>query len=268
MSLRRFATVFTLALSLAVTAFAAPPTVRLGLSSKNAEETQKNFGTLMKYLASATDVKYEVSTYPTYEALYDAFKQQKVDIALVGAVKYVEAHHELGAIPIISEGGMIRSVIVVPKNSPLKTAAELKGKRFAFGYKDSTSTHLFPLLLLSKNHIKEADLGSAQFIGPDQQKLVEALLTGKADATAIVESVYKQHKEKLRVLEASAPFPGGPLMARKNTDPKVVEAVRRTFLAFKDATGPRFISGSIAVKDSDFNQVRFLCKVLYGKTYV
>lgn len=269
LSKRSLASLFAIAMSLfTVSAFAAPRTVRLGVTSKTPAETEQNFGTLIKYLATSPDLKFDVSAYPTYEALYDAFKQNKVDLALVGAVKYVEAHHEIGAIPVVSEGGMIRTVIVVPKASPIKTAAELKGKRFAFGYQDSTSTHLFPLLLLSKNHIKENDLGSASFAGHDQQKLVDNLLAGQADATAVVESVYRRNQAKLRVLEASAPFPGGPVIAHKNADPSLVAAVQKLFVGFKNPGGVRFMDGSIPIKDADFNQVRFLCKVLYGKSYI
>lgn len=256
------------ALLFSVSAFAAPKTLRLGVTAKSAEEKDKNFGPLIAHLAKSTEAKFEVAAYPTYEALYDAFKKRQVDLALVGAVKYVEAKHEVGAIPVVSEGGLVRTVIVAAKSSPLKRATELKGKRFAFGYADSTSTHLMPLLLLSKNHVKQTDLGRSSFVGTDQQKIVDAVVAGQADAGGIIESVYQRNRDKLKVLEFSAPFPGGPIIAQKGTDAATIDKVRKLFLAFKAPGAPRFAAGSVAVKDADFNQIRFLCKVLFGKTYV
>ena len=206
--------------------------------------------------------------YPSYDALYDAFKASEVDLALVGAVKYAEAHYETGAIPIISEGGMIRSMIVVKPDSPIKDLKDLAGKTFAMGYEGSTSTHLMPLLLLSKNLVKESDLGKVEFVGSDQEKIVDRVLSGGADAAGVVESVFEEHKNELRAVETSDPFPGSPLIAHKDANPTLIEAVRKLFLSYKPVEGQRFAKGAIAVTNADFNQIRFLCKVVLGKSYI
>jgi phosphonate transport system substrate-binding protein len=248
-------------------AAAEPPRVSIGVTAKNAEAAEKDFAGIFKHLRNATEVKFDIQVFTTYEALYDAFKSKKLDSALVGAVKYAQAHHETGAIPIISEGGPVRAMIVVARSSPLKSAAQLKGKRFGFGYRDSTSTHLIPLLLLSKNQVREPDL-KAEFIGTDQEKIVARLLAGETDAVGVVEPVYRRYADKLRVLEQSDPFPGSPLIVQKTANKAMVEAVRKVFLSYKPGEGTRFLGGATKVDDTNFNQIRFLCRVLYGKTYV
>ncbi len=246
---------------------AEPPHVSLGVTSRSAETAEKEFAGIFKHLRSSSEVRVDIQVFSSYEALYSAFKTKKLDSALVGAVKYAQAHYETGAVPIVSEGGPVRAMIVVEKSSPIKSAKELKGKRFGFGYRDSTSTHLIPLLLLSKNQITEADL-QGQFLGTDQDKLVSQLLAGEIDATGIVEPVYVRFASRLRILDQSDPFPGSPVIVQKTANPAVVAALRKAFLSYKTGEGIRFVGGATSVDDSKFNQIRFLCRVLFGKTYV
>lgn len=259
--------VAALTVVLPLVAAAEPPRVSIGVTARSVEAAEKDFASIFAHLRGATEVRFDIQVFPTYDALYAAFKAKKLDSALVGAVKYVQAHYETGAVPIISEGGPVRAMIVVAKKSPIQSAKELKGKRFGFGYKDSTSTHLMPLLLLSKNQIREADL-KGEFLGTDQDKLVAKLLAGETDAVGIVEPVYKRFADKLRVLEQSEPFPGSPVIVQKTANPAMVDAVRKVFLAYKPVEGTRFSSGVAKVDDLNFNQIRFLVRALYGKTYL
>lgn len=271
MSLSRIT--FTFVLSLVVLLFPSvadagdKQSVRLGLTEKK-ENLQSSFGGILKHLETSGEYTFVVSTFNDYESLYEAFKAGKVDLALVGAVKYAEAHYETGAIPIIAEGGMTRSMVIVRNDSSIKEVKSLTGRTFAMGYEGSTSTHLMPLLLLSKSLVKESDLARVAFIGADQDKIVDEVLSGRADAAGIVESVFEKYKDRVRALETSDPFPGGPLIAGKNADPKMIEAVRKLFLSYRPVAGQRFAGGAIAVTNADFNQIRFLCKVVLGKSYV
>ena len=263
----------TLALALTLAVAGAQPALAkeklsLAFTGKSRAEVDKTFAGIIAHLQSSPRFEFEIVSYPTYEESYAALKAKKVDVVLIGAVLYVEAHHEIGAIPIVAEGSAVRSMIIVKKDSPLKSAKELKGKSFAFGYDGSTSTHLIPLLLLSKNLVKQADLGKTQFVGADQDKIVAKVLSGEVDAGGVVESIFGKYKDKVRALETSDAFPGGPLVARKEMPAATVDALRALFTSYKPVPGERFSKGATVVKDTDFNQVRFLCKVVLGKTYV
>jgi phosphonate transport system substrate-binding protein len=240
----------------------------LAFTGKSRAEVDKSFAGMIAHLQASPDFEFEISSYPSYEESYAALKAKKVDLVVIGAVLYVEAHHESGAVPIVAEGSAVRSMIVVKKDSPIKSVRELKGKSFAFGYDGSTSTHLIPLLLMSKSLVKQADLGKTQFVGADQEKIVAKVLSGEVDACGLVENVFEKYKDKLRALDTSDPFPGGPLVARKEMPAATIEALRKLFTSYKPVPGERFSKGATVAKDSDFNQVRFLCKVVLGKNYV
>lgn len=161
-------------------------------------------------------------------------------------------------------------MIVVRQGSPITSMAQLKGKTFAFGYESSTSTHLMPLLLLSKSHLTEKDLGKAAFLGPMQDKIADAVASGEYDAGAILVNVYQRYKEKLRPLESSEPFPGAVIIAHKAAPPPGLQQVRDALLSYKPSgaeTKLRFGQGVAPSTDADFNKIRFLTQVLFNKTY-
>jgi phosphonate transport system substrate-binding protein len=261
-------------LAAAAVAQAAPRTLTIATAEGGTAGTAaKELAGVLAHLNSGSDLKFTLKTYPSYDATYAGFKKGDAELMLVGSVKYVQAHSEIGAVPVVvEEPRWQESVVIVPKASALKSVAELKGKKFAFGYDDSTTTHLLPLLLLSKYHLTAADLGKTAFLGSDQTKIVDAVVKGEFDAGAVATAVYDGAKDRVRALETSERIPGGTVVARKDLDPKVLAAVRAQFVSYKPAasTGPRlrFPHGAAPAADADYNKVRFLCKVLFKKTYM
>jgi phosphonate transport system substrate-binding protein len=227
---------------------------------------------IVAHINADSDLAVTVKTYPTYDAAYTAFRDGKADLLFCGAVKYVEAHHETKAMAVVAEAPRLQeAIIVVAKDSPLKDVHDLKGKKFAFGYDNSTSTHLMPLLLLSKAGLTANDLGKHDFLGTEQEKIVSGVTSGAYDAGAVTSIVYEAHKDRLRVLERSEPFPGATVAAHSDIDPKLLAALRSRFLSYKPAGAElkqRFGHGAAPIVDADFNKIRFLCKVLFKKTYL
>jgi phosphonate transport system substrate-binding protein len=260
-------------LAVAAVAQAAPRTLTIATAEgSTAGSSAKELAGIMGHLNGGADLKFVLKTYPSYDAAYEAFKKNEADLMLVGAVKYVQAHYEVGAIPVVvEEPKWQESVIIIPKNSPLKATADLKGKKFAFGYDGSTSTHLLPLLLLSKYQMTEKDLGKTAFLGSDQKKIVDAVAAGQFDAGAVASGVFEANKDRVLQLERSERIPSGTIAAHKNIDPKLLADVQARFTSYKpapDATRLRFAHGAGLASDADYNKVRFLCKVVLKKTYI
>ncbi len=249
---------------------AAENKLTLGVTDASQALAEKDFAALLVHMNAAPDLKVAIRAYPTYDALADALREKKVDVAVLGAVKYVEAHDSFGAVPLVSEGGKVTTVIFVRKDSPITSPAQLKGKKVAFGYEDSTSTYLMPLLLLSKYHVAVQELAKSGFLGSQQDKIIDAVLSGEYDAGAVVAPVFDRYADKIRALERSEPFPGGPVVVNRDFDVALAQRISQLFVAFKatDAQrNQRFAHGATLITDTDFNKIRFLCKVLFHKTY-
>lgn len=241
----------------------AAQTVVLGISGRPVDA-------VVKHLNESDALSVEVRTFADHDALYAALRDKTIDLAFMGAVRYVQAHHEFGATPLVAEGKATRSVIVVPSASPIRKLAQLDGKRVAFGYKESTSTYLIPLLMLSKRGLKQEDVNGT-FVGHHPQDLIDETLGGRFDACAVTESVYLVNKAKLRVLETSDPFAGPPLVARNGFSPALAAEVRRLMSSYEPPAGDpnqRFSEGAVPVTNADYNRIRFLCKVVLKQSYL
>ena len=254
----------------AMTATAARQVVTLGVNEgAQAGQMAHEMAGVVAQLQTSPSIDVRLKTYPNHDALYAALKASQVDVAFLGAVKYVEAHYDFGATPIVAECCSVRTFIAVMPGSPYQTVEQLRGKRFGFGYEDSTTTHLIPALMLSSHGIKQKDV-DARFLGHQPVRTVEALMAGKVDAIAVSDYVYGQYEGKIRVIERSSEFPGPPVTARRGLSPAVVAELRRLMVAYKpkDKTAAQhFAKGAMAVTDNDYNRIRFLCKVLFDKMY-
>jgi phosphonate transport system substrate-binding protein len=249
-------------LAIATLAHAAEP-VTLGYSGRDVSD-------VVKHLNASSKIHVQPHAYADDDALYEALRAGKVDVAFLGAVRYVQGHHEFGATPVVADGKASRAVIVAAKSSKLKNVKELKGKRLAFGYENSTTTYLIPLLLLSKNGLQESDV-KGTFAGHNPDALVDRMLDGEFDACAVSEVTLDAHRSKLKVLDRSEPFPAPPLVARKGFSASAAEELRRLLATYKAPAGSpnqRFATGAAPVTDADYNRIRFLCKVVLKKTYL
>ena len=230
----------------------------------------RDVAAVVKHLNSSGKLAVQVRELDHDDALYEALREGKVDIAFLGAVRYVQAHHEFGAVPVVADGKASRAVITVPPASKLASVKDLKGKRVAFGYENSTTTYLIPLLLLSKHGMQESDV-KGSFAGHMPQLLVDRMLAGEFDACAVSETTLAANKAKLKVLERSEPFAGPPLVARKAVSAAAIAEIRRLMATYKAPAGSpnqRFFDGAVAVNDADYNRIRFLCKVVLKKSYL
>ena len=267
--LSRVASACFLLFSLSAAA-AARQVVTLGVNEgATPGQMEQEMAGVVAQLQTSPSIDLRLKVFPNHDALYAALKANQVDLAFLGAVKYVEAHYEFGATPVAAECCSVRTFIAVLPDSPIKTVEQLRGKRFGFGYEDSTTTHLIPALMLSSHGIKQKDV-DAQFLGHQPARTVDALLAGKVDAIAVSDYVYGQNEGRIRVIDKSDEFPGPPITARKGLDPSVAAEVRRLMVAYKPkdkSLTQHFAKGASAVADGDYNRIRFLCKVLFNKMY-
>lgn len=270
----RTATAFGLTLLLSLPAFAAPAvttrqTLKIGVAEGKGKQTAADsFAPFLKQMNTSPKYAFEMVVFEDGEKQYAALRNGEVDLAFLGPAPYVKAHHEFKAEPVVAEAGDLRSMLVVAKSSPIHSVAALRGKTLALGYEGSTTTHLLPMLLLSKHHLKSEDMSRVTFVGDQTKKIVEAILDGTAVAGGISETLYAAHKDELRVLETSEPLPGALMVAHPKVGANVIKDLRALFVKYVPAAGsPRFSKGAVAVTDHTYNRVRFLCKVVLGRMY-
>lgn len=153
-----------------------------------------------------------------------------VDLAYLTPVAYLQAHAKGGARLVaktITDGkGSFKLMIVVRENSPIKTVAELKGKKFAFGDRAA----LLQRAVVVGAGIKLNSLGSYDFLG-HYDNIVRAVLYGEYDAGILKDTMaYKWQNRGIRILYASEDLPPYNIAASKNVSDSLRRKLKAAFL--------------------------------------
>lgn len=253
------------------------PVVVIG-ESEGADRTT-NYAPLIAHLNAGSAYTYTFKHFASHEQLYDALAAKRIDFALMGPMQYVRAHHAYGAVPVVTDGKSYTGVLIVPSSSSVRGPKDLAGKRLAFAYDQSSSGHLLPLLRLSRAGIRppavvegcgKAPKGVAcyDFVG-GHAAVAEAVRAGSYDAGGVIDDVAERTKG-VRVVDRSDPFPAVPLVAHPKVPSALLADIRSRILSYKAPAGSAshpFYRGAVVVTDADFNQVRFVAKVVLGETY-
>jgi len=148
---------------------------------------------------------------------------------------YVLAHRRFGAMLLataLRRGKPFQhSVIICRRDARLRTLAELKGRTFAFGDVNSTSSHIVPRAMLLDAGVPVELLGSFDHLG-HHDAVAASVLRGDYDAGAVMESVATHYaSEGLMTLAQSPPIPEFNICAARELPGAVQDALRGALLA-------------------------------------
>lgn len=128
--------------------------LRVGvLPDESAAALRERYIPLFEYLSHETGLAHELIIPDSYDDLLKKFGAGQIDLAYFGGVTFVKASSEHGAIPLVMRDvdSRFTSVFVVRGDSNVDMQ-KLKGKKFAFGSKLSTSGHLMPRFFLQSEY--------------------------------------------------------------------------------------------------------------------
>ncbi|MGZ5280498.1 MAG: phosphate/phosphite/phosphonate ABC transporter substrate-binding protein, partial [Pseudobdellovibrionaceae bacterium] len=160
---------------------------------KNPDEIQATAKTVAEFLTQKIGKKVEVLVPTSYGTTAQGLISKKVHVAYMDSLPFLLASKEadLEVIAVEKRKGRTDydSLIVVPKDSPVKSIQDLKGKSMAFTSQTSTSGYLFPFAKLVQNkEIKKADELNTYFstitYAGGYDKALLAVANGQADAAA------------------------------------------------------------------------------------
>jgi phosphonate transport system substrate-binding protein len=230
---------------------------------------------LEEYLTKAIGTPVNLIIPTNYNATVEALGNGSLDFAYLGAVTYIKAHQMYGVVPLVQRSAdkNFHSLFITPVGSPIKTLADTKGKRFAFGDINSTSGHLMPHLELSKAGINpDRDL-QVRYTGshPATAKAVES---GAADAGALDETVFREMVSdkkvdggKVRIFFTSRSFVDYVWVAREHVGAVQQEAFSKAFLRLKEGKDDKILAilrgkDFVRADDAEYSTVRDVAREL------
>lgn len=198
---------------------------------------------LADYLSKKVGAKIKLKVLSRYGNIVDNFVSSGMDAAFFGSFTYTLAHAKLGvqvlARPENLDGrSTYCGLIFARRDSGIRSAKDMEGKRFAFVDKATTAGYLLPLDYFHKNGIRNyrTYLKEAYFAGTHEDVIYD-VLNKKADIGAAKNTIYyslmnedDRIKKELLVLEKSPEVPENGLAVRKDLDDTIKKKLRDALL--------------------------------------
>ncbi len=228
------------------------PEIVIGLIPEQNIFTQMDrYQQLSDYLSARIGRPIRWRVVPHYGSIIDNFRASEVDGAFLGSFSYVLVHAREGAEVLVraedlSGRSTYRGLIIVRRDSGIKSIKDMKGKRFAFVDRATTGGYLLPLVYFKKMGVEDytAYLKEGYFTGTYTDAIYD-VLTRKADIGATkttvlekVETTDSRIKNELDILERSAEVPESGLAVRKGLDVTLKKKLKQVLLdMYKDPEG-------------------------------
>ena len=238
---------------------------------KSPSKLIKAYSPLANYLSQAIGRIVEVRIAKNYQSHIDAIGNNKVDIAFMGPASYVKLVDQYQQKPILAclvihGKKTFQGKIITRIDSGINSLSQLKGKRFAFGDKESTMSHLVPRFLLYQAGIDVRQLKKFAFLG-SHDNVALAVLAGDYDAGAVKEEVfYKYQQRGLKSIKDTPKLTEHVFVTRSDLDPNLIKQLKAALLHAQDAPNAKSMLTSIKkgltgfadVKDSDYDTLRHI----------
>jgi len=231
----------------------------------------QNFTPLAEYLCRVLKRRVDLKVAVDFQGAVTDLEQGVTQFCFMGPSTYVTAHTKFGVKVLakaLNHGKPVHhAVIVTREDSGINSLEDIKGRSFAFGDINSTSSHIVPRTMLLEAGIDVKDLMYYNYLG-HHEEVLKALLHGDFDAGGVMEKVARKYQDKgIRLLTFSEDIPEFTICASLSNDVMVMEEVKQALLKLDTATeeGARVLravnenyTGFAAAKDDDYNGIRVM----------
>jgi len=213
------------------------------IPEQNIFKQMERYKPVATYIQKKTGYKIDLVVLPRYGNIIDNFSSKNMDGAFFGSFTYTLAHAKLGvevlARPENLEGiSSYHGLIFVRKDSGIRNAKDMKGKRFAFVDKATTAGYLLPLEYFHENNISnyKTYFRETYFTGTHEDTIYD-VLDGKADIGAAKNTIYRKLEDAdprirkdLLILKKSPEVPENSLALKKDIEESVRNKLKEVLL--------------------------------------
>ncbi len=222
-----------------------------------------------------------VSGFVTFDhaAAVEALRNGDADISFMGALPFVLAEAEIGAVPLLSEvyrgAPSYSGRVFVRRDSGIKTLADLKGRDIAFADPISESGYLYPLDLFVKDGLISSADQAAQFFGQKffaggYQQAMQAMASGLVDAAGASQYadllLTPEQQSEVTWIADSEQIPSHVVIARKGLNTDVQSRFVEAMLSLNASENQHLLAylygpdGYVAANVVDYDGVRATAK--------
>lgn len=242
------------------------PLLLVSIPWQKTDTLQQIYKPMMQYLEAELNKPVQLYVSKDYKELSDRLVSGAADLGILGGNSYVDAKERYPDIQYVATcmqpTEYYQSLIIVRRDSGIKTLPDLAGKSFAFTDKKSTSGYLYPLLMLVSNGIvPETDFSITYFLRK-HDKVYDAVAKKVIDAGGVSKTAFDKAVERnsdvFDVLAASDPIPRNAVVAAPHLTTDKVQQLQQLL---SRASKSRFFRQSdsilkgFVVKDDSFYDI-------------
>lgn len=164
---------------------------------------------------------------PTFE---DEFQAGQADLVYLNPYHQVMAHRAQGYVPLVRDTQLLTGIVVVRKDDPIQSMAQLAGKEIAY-----PAPNAFGASLLVRSHLAEVDKVQTQpFYAKTHTNAYRQVIVGKSAAAGGVRATLEKEPEEVRAaLRVLWETPGAaphPLSAHPRVPAQQAQAIANAIL--------------------------------------
>lgn len=245
------------------------------------QATLDAYGSLLDYLSARLDRPVHLIQRGTYAEINELIRSGEADLAFVCGGAYVEGQREFGmellVAPEVRGETTYYSYIIVPRDSPAQSLADLRGHAFAFSDPLSNSGHLAPQWLLYQMNATPGTFFSSTLFTYSHDNSIRAVADHLVEGAAVDSLVYDftiardpAYSARTRVIDKAGPFGIPPVVVHPDLEPALKTQLRAVLLDMADdaagetALNTLMIDRFVALDDSAYDSIRDIAAVLRG----
>jgi len=203
----------------------------------SAQETVVYYHELLEYIAEKLGREIQLVQRKTYGEINQLISDGQIDLAFICSGPYAGGREKFGfealAMPRVRGSHLYQSYLIVNKDSPIQTLADLRDRTFAFTDAESNTGKLVPTYWLGLAGERPEDFFGKTIYTHSHDNSIMAVAKSLVDAAAISGQVweYYQHRDpiftaKTRVIRKSESFGNPPVVASSHLPSQMKEHMR------------------------------------------
>ncbi len=230
---------------------------------------------LMRYLSQKTGYEFKLVIPKDFEDFVKVIRNAEVDFSYQNPYIFALIDREVDIKPLVTTigedspsddlmggGDRFRGVIITRQDSAIKNISDLRNKKILITSPKSAGGYLSQRLFLMNAGIDtEKDMKIID--AKRQENVIFGVYRGEADAGFVRESALVVWKDavdmnKIRILTKTTSLPNWPFAVCRNTNPSLVNEVRRLLIGLKDKEILKAakIRGFRAASDAEFEELK------------
>lgn len=234
-------------------------------------ETRKSLTPLLEYLEKKTGEKIRFETGTDYMDTIARFQSGQFDFGFIGPSPYViatsgekgkDVFQIIAGLESNHKPYFQAAIIAAKNNDAIQSLADLKGKRFAFGSRQSTLSCYMPAKMLMDTGVFDT-LQEYHFLGK-HDKVVRDVFMGGYDGGGVQEVVARAESDRVKIVALSDPVYDFLIVAHHGMDQDLVRRLTSALIELKDpailTSINADVTGFIPTSDANYDGLRQVMK--------